>query len=192
MLGLAVRIVPPCVYTALSFHVESNSCDLVVWEGLDRSTKGNYANDLNDPERASAVNSMDVASIIYAITFGVVLLFAAFLLGLGGVSLLVPANARSFLLGFAKSPFTHYLEMLLRLMVGGSLILQAPYLSYPAAFGVFGWMMVVTTAFLILLPWKWHQRFAEKAVPRALNYLPLVGVVSLALGATLVLLLLKR
>jgi hypothetical protein len=131
----------------------------------------------------------DLPSIFYAAIFAVVLLFALFLMTLGGLSLFAPAKAKAFLLGFAGSAATHFLEMTLRLLVGVSLVLQAPYLEYPAAFKVFGWMMIGTTLVLLLLPWKLHRRFAEKAVPQALQYLPLVGIVSLALGTALLIFL---
>jgi len=81
--------------------------------------------------------------------------------------------------------------MVLRLAVGGSILWQAPHLMYPAAFAIFGWMMVGTTAVLLLLPWKWHRRFAQKAVPQAIGYLPFVGVVSIVLGIVLLVFLLK-
>lgn len=133
----------------------------------------------------------NLALVLYEVTFTVVLLFAIFLAALGVVSLLAPAKAKNFLLGFAASAFTHYVEMGLRLLVGGSIILQAPYVQYPAAFTVVGWMVICTTAVLILLPWKWHRRFAETAVPRAINYLPVIGIVSLTLGTVLVMFLLR-
>jgi len=131
----------------------------------------------------------DLAPILYAVTFAVVLLFSLFLAALGGASFLAPAKA--FLLGFATSAFTHYLEMVLRLAVGGSILWQAPHLMYPGAFTIFGWMLVGTSAVLLLLPWKWHRHFAEKAVPPVLSYIALVGVVSLGLGVVLLIFLLK-
>ena len=132
-----------------------------------------------------------LAPILYVVTFAVALLFSLFLIALGGASLFAPAKAKVFLLGFATSAFTHYLEMVLRLVVGASILSQAPHLMFPVVFTVFGWMMVATTVVLLLLPWKWHRRFAEKAVPPALRYLPLFGVVSLALGLVLVIFLLN-
>ncbi len=130
-------------------------------------------------------------TILYPLTFAIVLLFSLFLVALGGVSLIAPEKAKAFLLGFATSAFTHYLEMALRLVVGGSILYQAPHLKYSTAFTVFGWMMIATSAVLLLLPWKWHHRFAEKAVPRALRYLPFVGIVSLALGSAVLISLLR-
>lgn len=131
-------------------------------------------------------------TILYPLTFAIVLLFSLFLIVLGGVSLLMPEKAKAFLLSFAASAFTHFLEMALRLAVGGSIVFQASYLQYPILFKIFGLMMVGTTAILILLPWKWHRRFAERLVPPALKYLPVIGIVSLALGAVLLVLVLSR
>ncbi|MEQ1765704.1 MAG: hypothetical protein ABL984_21425 [Pyrinomonadaceae bacterium] len=133
----------------------------------------------------------NLAPILYAVTFAFVLLFSLFLMALGGVSFLAPAKAKAFLLGFAASSFTHYLEMALRLVVGGSILFQAPLLTYPGAFTIFGWMLVGTSAVLLLLPWKWHRHFAEKAVPPVLSYIALVGVVSLGLGVVLLIFLLN-
>lgn len=130
-------------------------------------------------------------TILHEVTFAVVLLFSLFLTALGGVSFLAPARAKAFLLGFARSAFTHYLEMAVRLVVGGSILFQAPHLRYPGAFMIFGWMLVGTSAVLLLLPWKWHRRFAENAVPQALRYLSFVGIVSLVLGIVLLLSLLR-
>ncbi|MDI1242148.1 MAG: hypothetical protein PSX80_09540 [bacterium] len=130
-------------------------------------------------------------TIPYAFTFAIVLLFSLFLIALGGVTLLVPAKAKAFLLGFATSGLTHYLEIAIRLVVGASFLFQAPQLMYPPAFTVFGWMLIATSAVLFILPWKWHHRFAEKAVPQALKYLPILGVVSLLLGSVLLMFLIR-
>ena len=42
-------------------------------------------------------------TILYVVTFAVVLLFSLFLTVLGGFSLVAPAKAKAFLLGFASS-----------------------------------------------------------------------------------------
>jgi hypothetical protein len=105
-----------------------------------------------------------------------------FLAALGGASLLVPARAGPFLLGFATTPTKHYAELALRLLVGGAFVLAAPSMLFPEVFTVFGWLLLVTTAGLLLVPWRWHQRFAQRAVPEALRFLPLIGLVSLGFG----------
>lgn len=113
----------------------------------------------------------------------IIALVGLYFIGLGLASLLFPAQASRFLLGFARSPGVHYLELLLRLAVGASLIVHAPRMSYVAIFGAFGWILVLTTTALLLTPWRWHRRFAEQAVPKAIRHIALIGFGSLALGA---------
>lgn len=113
----------------------------------------------------------------------VVLLTGVYFVGLGVASLATPRAAGRFLLGFAGSAAVHYVELLLRLIVGAAFVVRAPALPWPAVFTLFGWGLVLTTMGLCAVPWRWHRRFAERTVPQALRYLPLLGVASLALGA---------
>lgn len=120
--------------------------------------------------------------MIEAVPLAVVAVAALFFVVLGAASLVVPARAGRFLLGFAGSPSRHYAELAARLIVGGAFLLAAPYALWPRAFSMFGWVLVVTTAGLLLIPWRWHHRFARRAVTEALRFLPLVGVASIVLG----------
>src|SRR5688500_18569461 len=124
--------------------------------------------------------------MLYAISFAIVTLVGAYFVVLGVTLLLAPQRATRFLVGFASSAPKHYLELALRLVVGGSLLLQSPHLIYSGLFTSFGWTLVLTTAFLAVIPWKWHQRFARKAVPAALRYLSVIGVVSLVIGLAVI------
>ncbi len=124
----------------------------------------------------------NVVSILFFISLLVVLLLALYFLTLGAVGLFAPAKAKSFLLGFAGSAAKHYAELIIRLIAGASIVLQAPNFLYPRVFSLFGWMIVATTLCLLFIPWKWHRRFAEKAVPIALGYLPIISIASLVLG----------
>ncbi|WP_339826773.1 hypothetical protein [uncultured Arenimonas sp.] len=120
--------------------------------------------------------------MIETVALAVVAMVAVFFVALGAASLVVPARASRFLLGFADSPYKHYAELAARFLVGGAFLLAAPRASWPGAFSVFGWVLVATTAGLLLVPWRWHHRFARWAVPEALRLLPLVGASSLVLG----------
>ncbi len=115
----------------------------------------------------------------------IVLLTALYLIGVAVVSFIAPARARQFLDAFASSARAHYTEMLIRLIVGAGLILAAPRLLFSEAFNVFGWIIVITTAGLLLIPWQWHHRFAEKAVRPLTKRVWLFGVFSLPLGVFL-------
>lgn len=112
----------------------------------------------------------------------VVLATGLFFIALGGSALVAAPRARTFLLGFAGSPAKHYSELAIRLLVGGAFVLSSSLLPLAAGFRLFGWVVLGTTAVLLLLPWRWHHRFACHAVPQALRFLPLLGACSLALG----------
>ena len=110
---------------------------------------------------------------------------AVFFLVLGAIALVRPPIARGFLLGFASNALKHYAELLARVLVGGSLLLIARDSAYSTALSAFGWLLIVTTAFMALVPWRVHQRFTQSAVPKALRFLPLIGITSLVIGALL-------
>ena len=110
---------------------------------------------------------------------------AAYFLLLGSVALIRPDKANRFLLGFASSALKHYAELIARFIVGGAMLEVAPYSAHPMLLNAFGWILIITTAVMAFVPWRVHRKFAESAVPKALGYLPLIGVVSLIFGGLL-------
>lgn len=115
----------------------------------------------------------------------VILLAGVYLVALAGVSFLAPERASHFLLGFAGSALAHYVELLVRLVVGGAFLLYAPHMPFSSAFVAFGWLLVITTAGLFVVPWRRHHHFAQRSVPHAIRHLKLVGSASLAFGAVI-------
>ena len=115
----------------------------------------------------------------------IVVLAACFFLLFGMLAFVLPARIHGFLLGFAGSALKHYAELLVRLLVGASLLLLAPDSAHASVLSVFGWLLIITTALMALIPWRVHHRFTQSAVPKALQFLPLMGLVSLAIGACL-------
>jgi len=105
-----------------------------------------------------------------------------YLIGFAVVMLLSPAQAARFLGRFASSAFTHYLELVLRLIAGVAILLFAPKMLFSNFFVIFGWILVVSTVVLFAVPWQWHQRFAQWGVPYATRNLKLVGGASLVFG----------
>ncbi|MGQ3051723.1 MAG: hypothetical protein ACT6S0_08060 [Roseateles sp.] len=123
--------------------------------------------------------------MLFAVALSVVALVGAFLVCLGIAALLAPALARSFLSGFATTPTKHYMEMALRLLAGTALLVTASRMPFPLPFRVFGWVLVLTTLVLSVIPWRWHSRFAQRSVPQALRFLPFVAIASIAAGVAL-------
>ncbi len=117
----------------------------------------------------------------------VVVLIGLYLVGLASVALFAPARATRFLLGLAGSASAHYLELTIRLAVGCALLLHAPRMAFSGVFVVLGWVLVMTTAGLFAVPWQWHHRFAQQAVPHAIRHLRLVGMASFVFGALVLL-----
>jgi hypothetical protein len=115
----------------------------------------------------------------------IVAVVAIFFLMLGTVALVRPSIARGFLLGFASNALKHYAELFARVLVGGSLLLIAHNSAYSTVLSAFGWLLIVTTAFMALVPWRFHHRFTQSAVPKALRFLPLLGITSLVIGSLL-------
>ena len=124
--------------------------------------------------------------MIHLLAAAVVLLTGLYLIGLAAVSLFAPARATRFLGGFATSALTHYIEMALRLAAGAAMVIHAPQMRFSDAFALVGWVLIITTAALLAVPWRWHHRFAQWAVPQALPHLRLVAAASLLFGGLVV------
>ena len=112
-----------------------------------------------------------------------VLLTGLYLVGLAVLSFLAPERARRFLHGFAGSARVNYIELAVRLLAGGAFVQRAPFTMFPWAFSLFGWALIITTACLLAIPWRWHRRIAPHAVPHASRRLGLFALASLALGS---------
>ena len=123
--------------------------------------------------------------MIEIIAMLIVIVAALFLIGLSAFTFFAPAFIARFLNGFASSSRVHYLEMLARLTAGSALIIYSPRMLFSNIYWLFGWAIVISTAILIVLPWQWHNRFAQKALPPLTSKVWLFGIFSLPLGAVI-------
>ncbi len=112
----------------------------------------------------------------------VVVLCGLWLVGLAVFVVAAPARATAFLTAFASSARAHYTEQLLRLVGGAAFLVYAPQMRYAEAFRLFGWVVVVTAAILLLMPWRWHRRIGGWVIPMATRNLKLFAFGALALG----------
>jgi hypothetical protein len=124
--------------------------------------------------------------MIAIVALAIVVLAALFFFGLAAASFLAPAHAASFLGGFAGSVRAHVLEMLVRIIVGWAFVVSAPSMRFSGAFRLFGWVLVISSIVLLLLPWRWHHRFAQHVVPPITRHVWLFGIVALPLGGVIV------
>lgn len=116
----------------------------------------------------------------------VIVAAGCYFVALGLAAFLAPGIAARFLLGFAGSAAAHYLELGIRLVVGGALVRRSLDMMFGNWFFAFGWIILGTTAVLFTVPWRWHRRFAERAVPYALRFLRVFGLAAMALGTLVI------
>jgi hypothetical protein len=111
-----------------------------------------------------------------------VVAFGLFLIGLAVLIAIRPRLAERFLRSFASSARAHYTEQVSRLIAGGALVVFAPSMWYPGLFKLFGWLIAVTAAALLLLPWQWHHEFGKSAIPLVIRHMKLFALGAVALG----------
>jgi hypothetical protein len=113
----------------------------------------------------------------------VVVVFALFLIGLAGVAFARPPIAERFFSSFASSALTHYTEQAFRLLIGASLVVLSPKMWQADLFRITGWLVVVTSLGLLLMPWRWHHRFGQRVMPLVLRHIRLyaAGLIVFAL-----------
>lgn len=107
---------------------------------------------------------------------------AIFLMLLAAATALAPRRAERFVASMAGSARAHITEQFLRLLVGGGLVLYAPHMRIPIIFKGLGWLLIVTSLGLLLIPWQWHHRFGRWAIPLVIRHIRLYGLGACALG----------
>jgi hypothetical protein len=115
----------------------------------------------------------------------VVVAFGLLLIAFTGVAFAKPAVAERFLMRFASSARTHYVEQVFRLLIGVALVVLSPVMWQPNLFWLVGWAIVVSSAALMCVPWQWHHRFAQRLLPIVVRHLRLCAVGPFAFGALL-------
>lgn len=113
--------------------------------------------------------------------------FGLFLIGLACVAIAKPAIAERFLASFASSAKTHYTEQAFRLLIGASLVVLSPVMWQPDLFNIIGWIIVVSSMGLLLIPWQWHHRFGQRVIPLIVRYLGLYAMGLAGFGILLLL-----
>jgi hypothetical protein len=108
-----------------------------------------------------------------------------FLIGVTGIVFAKPALAERFFMTFASSARAHYVEQAFRLLIGASLVVLSPAMWQTNMFRLIGWVIVVSSIGLILIPWRWHHRFGQLVLPMVVRHMRLYAVGLFAFGALL-------
>lgn len=125
---------------------------------------------------------MQLFELVSVLSGVVVVGFGLFLIGLAGLINTTPSHAETFLRGFASSALTHYTEQGIRLVVGAAIVTFASSMRYPELFKLFGWLIIGSTAALLLIPWQWHNKFASLVMPPVFRSMRLFALGAFALG----------
>ena len=107
------------------------------------------------------------------------------LIGFTCIAFVKPAPAQRFLMSFASSARAHYVEQACRLLLGTSLVVLSPAMWQTNMFRVIGWAIVISSLALLLMPWRWHHRFAMRVLPTVVRHMTLYGVGVFAFGGLL-------
>ena len=102
---------------------------------------------------------------MYVVAEVLVVAFALFLIGLTVIAFAIPAIAERFFAAFASSARAHYTEQAVRLLVGAALVVASSTMWQATLFWLIGWAILISSLVLILIPWRWHQRFGAIVLP---------------------------
>lgn len=92
-----------------------------------------------------------------------VIFFGFFIIFSGFIMLTNPKKARETLRKAGSTNFINYAEITIRLIPAIALILYADLSKFPEPFKFFGWIMLITSLVLYIVPRKIHHEFSMKS-----------------------------
>jgi len=90
----------------------------------------------------------------------IVILFGIFFLGVGVLMLLKPEKARAYLRKAGSTNLINYIEITIRMIPAGGMILYSEFSNYPEILHLFGWFMIATSMVLYVVPRRIHHKYA--------------------------------
>lgn len=93
----------------------------------------------------------------------IVIFFGVFIIIIGFVMLINPIKARNILRSAGSTNFINYAEITLRFIPAIALVLCSEISKFPLAFKIFGWIMIITSLILYIVPRKIHHKFSSKS-----------------------------
>lgn len=101
--------------------------------------------------------------MIIEIAKWIVIFFGSFMIFIGFIMLTNPKKARETLRKAGSTNFINYTEITMRLIPAIALILYSDVSKYPETFKIFGWIMLITSLVLYVVPRKIHHQFSMKS-----------------------------
>jgi hypothetical protein len=115
----------------------------------------------------------------------IMVMFGLYLIGLLVVTVLNKKTAVRYFSSFASSARAHYLEQVVRLIIGISMLTFSKSMLYPQFFEIFAWIIILSTVVLIVIPWTWHNKAGKWAIPLTIRNLKFYAVSASIFGVFL-------
>ena len=106
----------------------------------------------------------------------IMVIFGLYLISLVVITIFNKTIAVSYFSSFASSARAHYLEQILRLIVGMSMLSFSKSMLYARFFELFAWIIILSTIVLILIPWTWHNKLGKRVIPLTIRNLKFYAV----------------
>jgi len=114
----------------------------------------------------------------------ITVLFGVFIIFIGLLMLFAPKKARALLRKAGSTNFINYAEITIRLIPAAAMLLYSDFSKLPIAFKIFGWIMVITSLILYMLPRRTHHSFSLKSAEILKpTYFQLISPFAMLLGA---------
>jgi hypothetical protein len=62
------------------------------------------------------------------------------------------------------------------------MVIFAPSMWHTDLFRVFGWLIVLSTVVLLLVPWRWHHELGKQVLPLVIRYMKVFALGAFGLG----------
>ena len=126
-------------------------------------------------------------TIIEIIAKFILIIFGAFFIVAGCITLWKPSIARSTLRKAGSTALINYTELSVRMSPAIAFVIYSDNTSYPTSFKVIGWYILITSIILMIIPRKLHHalsnRFADFLSPGRFR---LVSPLSVFIGVYLI------
>jgi protein-S-isoprenylcysteine O-methyltransferase Ste14 len=125
--------------------------------------------------------------MIIEIAQWIVLFFGVFIVFIGCIMLIYPEKARRILRKAGSTNFINYAEITIRLIPAIALVVCSEFSKFPAAFKVFGGIMLITSLVLYFVPRKIHHQFSVKSAAILTPlYVRLISPLAFLLGGLII------
>jgi len=119
---------------------------------------------------------MDILAGVITTVFGI------YLTSLFAIAFVKKKSVVNYLSSFASSAKAHYSEQIIRLTAGIGLVVYSSEMIFSELFKIFGWTLIITSLVLLTIPWKWHHKFGQWAIPFVIKNLRLYTLIASLLG----------